>query len=141
MNLPLKDRKELLEERLLTMVLISKEECLAAIDEESLELFSPKVSSLISHLKENGSDLPEDLKGFFDYLSLKAEVESELLKEEVKDDFESCLRSIKVLEMRSKLNEISNSLKIAEDEKNLEKISELTKAATDLTQKINSIKN
>jgi DNA primase len=117
LNLPSKPRKELLEERLLTMVLISKEDCLAAISKEILSLFSPKASKLISHLKGDSPDLSEDLKDFFDYLSLKAEVESELPKEDVKEDFKSCLKSIKVLEMKNKLNEISNSLKIAEDEK------------------------
>ncbi|MFH1036517.1 MAG: DNA primase [Patescibacteria group bacterium] len=140
-NLPQKSRRELLEERLVTMSLISPEDCSAGICEEDLEFFSPQISKLFSCLKNKKNsdedELPEDVRDLFNYLSLKAEVEAGLSKEDIKEEFENCLESIRGLEIKNKLAEISQSLKSAEYEKNPGKISELKEKANKLAQKLN----
>ncbi|MFH1401980.1 MAG: DNA primase [Parcubacteria group bacterium] len=151
-NLPPKTRKDLLEERTMVLTLNSPQDCLCLISEEDLGLFSPKISKLISWLKENPSfakasegkkktDLigfPPELKDLFDCLSLQAEVESEISKEDLKEDFGNCLKNIKSLELKNKLDEISQSLREAEREQDAGKINLLKSKFNELAKKLNT---
>ncbi len=58
------------------------------------------------------------------YLSLKAEVE-ELDLEDAKEEFKNCLREIKILEIKNKLDKFSQDIKKAEEEKDSQKIKKL----------------
>lgn len=142
-NLPQKSRKELLEERLVILLLNSQKPCFDFICEEDYEFFSPKFSQLICHLKKNpkfdNTGLSPELIELLNYLTLKAEVESEITKLGIEEEFQNCLKNIRLLEIKNKLDEISLCLKTAEEEKNTEKINELMGQFNKLAQKLNTI--
>ncbi|MFH1894852.1 MAG: DNA primase [Patescibacteria group bacterium] len=142
-NLPQKTRKELLEERMMVLILNSPQDCLCLISEDDFGLFSPKISRLISGLKENKEEksagFSPELKDLFDYLSLKAEVESEISKEDLKEDFGNCLKNIKSLELKNKLDAISQSLREAEGDQDAEKINLLKNNFNELAKKLNTV--
>ncbi len=118
-----KTRKGLLEERLAVLIIKSSKN-LDLIKEEDFKLFSPQTIEIINFLKNNNIDnVPDKLTDRINYLSLKAEVEDGDIDAE--EEFESCLREIKTLMIKNKLNEISQEIKKAEEEKNFEKVQEL----------------
>jgi hypothetical protein len=140
-NLPQKTRKELLEESLMVLLLKSPEDCLCLISEEDLALFSPKISQLIYGLKNgkkiDNAEFSQELVDLFNLLSLKAEVESELSKDDQKEDFANCFKNIKSLELKNKLDEISQSIREAENRKDLERMDILKKEFNELAKKLN----
>jgi DNA primase len=123
-----KTRKEMLEERIASLVLKSPEN-LGLIDKECLSCFSPQIQRILG-----GQPTPED-EGFVSYLSLKGELEEE---EDIdrQAEIKTCLREIKSLEIRNKLNEIWQNLKKAEEEKNLEETNNLTQEFNQLSNKL-----
>jgi DNA primase len=144
--LPQKSRKELLEERLIALIL-KKPENLNLIDEEKLSSFSSKGKEILLNLKEDIKfpleKLSQQSQEYFNYLSLKSEIEevaetsshlppqaatrpSAIDEETVLDETKFCLKEIQLLEIKTKLNEISKEIKKAEDEKDSEKIKKLT---------------
>lgn len=118
-----KTRKDLLEERLAVLVIKSSKN-LNLINEEILKLFSPQTIEIINFLKNNNIDnVPDKLTDRINYLSLKAEIGEDNI--DIEEEFESCLKEIKTLVIKDKLNEISQEIKKAEEEKNFEKVQEL----------------
>jgi DNA primase len=117
---PQKSRRELLEERLLTLVLKSPQD-LNLITENTLDTFSASIKEVLAKLKNN--QIPDS--PIFNELSLKAEVE-EAEKENILPEIKSCLYEIQSLEMRNKLDKISLEIKKAEEGSDLKKIEELT---------------
>ena len=142
-NLAPKSRKDMLEERLMVGLLKCPEDLSCFILEEDLKILSSKISQLVQQLKSGQkievATLSKETAELFDYLSLKAEVEQEISDDDLKGDFESCLKSIRCLELKHKLDEISMSLKAAEGENNNKKINELTLEFNKLAQKLNTI--
>jgi len=140
--LPQKSRKELLEERLLTLIL-KKPENLNLIEDalEGYSLFhlSQKGEEILSNLKKDLNFSPQNLSqeagNYFDYLGLKSEIE-EIEESEILPEIKLCLREIQSLEVKNKLNDISKEIKKAEEEKDLEKIKELSKAFNQLSKEI-----
>ena len=143
---PLKSRKELLEERIITLILKSPQN-LNLIEKNFLPYFSPEIQEILTKLekKENPNSeffsYPSAAKGeeethLFDYLSLKAEVE-EIEEKDIEPEIKICLKEIQSLEIKNKLDELSKEIKKAEEEKNSKKIEELTqefnKLATELS--------
>ncbi len=115
--LPQKSRRELLEERLMTLMLKSPEN-LNLIAKEDLALFSPQMRQVISYIKEGIlQDEPNspELTALVNRLSLKAEIDEEEI--DVKKEFENCLKEIRLLEIKGKLDKISRNIKKAEEEK------------------------
>jgi len=105
--------------------LICKSQPLAdSISKEDLDFCSSDISQIISCLK-NKSKIPAGLSDLFNYLSLKADIEPEI--EEIKEEFNNCLREIKSLRIKKKLNNISQEIKEAEEEKDLKKSEKLIK--------------
>ncbi len=141
-NLPQKTRKELIEERLMVLILNSPQDCLRLISEEDFTLFSPQISQLVSALKKNQkidiSGFSQELVDLFDCLSLKAEVESGISKEDLREDFGNCLKNIKSLELKNKLDKISQSLREAERNEDAEKINSLKNKFNELAKKLNT---
>jgi DNA primase len=140
-SLPQKTRKELLEERLMVLTLNSPEDCLALILEEDLALFSPNISQLISGLKNgkkiDNTEFSQELMDLFNLLSLQAEVESAISKDDLKEDFANCFKNIKSLELKNKREQISQSLREAENLKDSEKVDVLKKEFNESVKKIN----
>ena len=131
-NLPHKSRKELLEERLIIMILKSPEN-LNLISEDKLNYFSLQSQEVLIKLFKDKQALPSS--EFFNYLSLKAELE-EVEEKDILPETQFCLKEIQSIEIKNKLDQISRDLKRAEGEKDLKKMEELTqefhKLATEL---------
>ena len=127
---PQKSRKERLEERLITLVLKSPEN-FSLIPEEDFKFFSPKISETFSYFKKEIDNLdkiklPLELADLIDYLFLKSEVEG-IPEQNLEKELKTCLKEIKTLEIRNRLNQLSQEIRKAEDEKKLSEIQELIK--------------
>jgi len=133
MNLPPKSRKELLEERLITLIL-KRPENLNSIEGTKISYFSPKGKEILLNLK-NPENLSGETKDFFNYLALKSEVE-DIDEKEIEPEIKFSLKEIQSLEIKTKLNEISKEIKKAEEEKNFEKIKKLTQEFSQYAKEI-----
>ncbi|MBU0476451.1 DNA primase [Patescibacteria group bacterium] len=111
-----KTRKELLEERLVILILKSQEN-LNFLAKEDFNLFSFQIVQILNHFKEDGSqsELPAELTGLLNYFSLKSEVEN--FEDDIEKEFKGCLEAIRALEVKNKLGQISSKIKRAEQEK------------------------
>ncbi len=128
---PQKSRRELLEERLLTLIIKSREH-LNLVNENDLSHFSVPFKEILVKLKENQTPNSE----MFNYLSLKAEIDlntygagaevEKIEKENILSEIKFCLQQIRSLETKGKLDQISLQIKKAEGEADFKKIAELT---------------
>ena len=127
-NLPQKSRRELLEERLMVIVLKSGNKKINLVEEEKISHFSPETQEILTNLKKDPNFSPEKLspevQNYFSYLSLKAEVE-EIEEKDIEPEIKICLKEIQSLEIKNKLDELSKEIKKAEEEKNFKKIEKL----------------
>ncbi len=128
-----KSRKELLEERLLTMIL--KSENLNLIKEDKIPFFSLRGQEILTNLRKNLKKFSPEAEEYFNYLSLKAEVE-EIDQKEILPEIQFCLKEIQSLEIKNRLEQISQELKKAEGEKDLEKIKRLIQEFNQLTKEM-----
>jgi len=124
-NLPQKSRRDLLEERLLTMVLKNPQN-IELVEENLFSFFSPQSREVLEKLKKKESSELE----FFNYLCLKAEIE-ELEEKEVLSEIEFCLKEIQFLDAKSKMGEISKEIKKSEEEKDGKKTGDLVQKFKD----------
>jgi len=115
-------RKELLQERLVTLTLKFPQH-VNSVDDSS--------KAMITDLKSRAADNEE----FFNYLSLKAEVE-ELEEKQILPEIQLCLREIQSIEIKEKLDEISKDIKKAEKDQDFQRVEELTKSFNKLTKEI-----
>jgi len=138
-NLPQKSRRELLEERLMVIVLKSGNKNLNLIEEEKNSYFSLKTQEILTNLKKDPNFSPEKLspevQNYFNYLSLEAEVE-EIEEKDIEPEIKTCLKEIQSLEIKNKLDELSKKIKKAEEEKNSKKIEELTQEFNQLATEL-----
>ena len=122
-----KSRKELLEEYLIVLVLKSPK-VLGLIEKKDFNFLSLQTAQLVNLLKENGTDFknnfPAEQKDLLNFLSLKAEVEE--MDGDIAEEFKNCLREIKRLIIKDKLDRICQEIKKAEEEKDFKKVQELT---------------
>lgn len=149
-DLPPKSRKELLEERIL-MLLLKKPQNLDLIGNdvilevsENIPCFSKKSLEIITNLKKELNfpleNLSPEALNFFNYVSLKSEIE-EIEEKELQKEVNFCIREIKSLEIKNKLSELSKEMRKAEEEKNslkaqklLEEFSSYSKSLRDLEE-------
>lgn len=117
---PPKSRKELLEERLLTLILKSP---------QHLNLVGEKDREALINLKNNAANNEE----YFNYLSLKAEIE-QFEEREILPEIQFCLREIQSLEIKNRLDRISQEIKKAESEKDSEKTKKLIQEFNQLSK-------
>jgi len=75
----------------------------------------------LNKLRENQTPDSE----LFNYLSLKADIE-EIEEKDILPEIQFCLKELSSLEIKKKLDQISQEIKKAEKEKDLEKIEKLT---------------
>jgi len=126
-NLPQKSRRELLEERLLIIILKAPQN-LNLIEENKFCDFSPKARTILTNLKKgkdsHSKKMSPEVEDYFNYLSLKAEIE-EIEEKDIKPEIQLCLKEIQSLEIKNKLGEISQGIKKAEEEKDSPKIKKL----------------
>ena len=142
-SLPPKSRRELLEERLVILILKAPQN-METIKEEELNRLSPQIREILLKLKKNKKiesdffNYPNAVKSgeeinLFDYLALKAEVE-EIEEKEISPEIQCCLKEILVIEIKDKLDQISQEIKTAEEEKNWKRVEELTKEFNELAK-------
>jgi len=129
-NLPQKSRRDMLEERLLTMIL-KNPQSIESIEERLFSLFSAQSREVLEKLKKK--ETPES--EFFNYLCLKAEVE-EMEEKEILSEIEFCLKEIQFLDAKSKMGEMSKEIKKAEEENDGKKTGDLVQKFKD---KINEL--
>jgi len=120
-ELPIKSRKELLEERIVILLLKSPKS-MEFIDKDSLEELSPQIKEIVLKLKEN-KEIDSEL---FNQLFLMSEIE-EMEEKDIEPEIKYCLSEIKLIETKEELGQISQDIKSAEQEKDWEKVGELTK--------------
>jgi len=128
-SLPPKSRKELLGERLLTLILKTGNKNLNLIDEKENSYFSQKTQEILMNLKKDKNFPTEKLSpetiDYFNYLALKAEIE-EIEEKDIEPEIKYCLKEIQHLGVKNKLDQISQEIKKAEEEKDSKKIEKLT---------------
>lgn len=124
-NLPPKTRRELLEESLV-MLIFKNPQNIEFLEKEMISCFSPEIQEILSQLRKKEMPASE----FFNYLSLKAEIE-ETEEKDVIPEIKNCLREIKCLDIKNKLDRISKEIKKAEEEKDEKKAQELTQIFKD----------
>jgi len=138
-NLPQKSRKELLEERLILLIL-KKPENINLIEDTPegypISYLSLKGKEILLNLKKRRElkqdsvqvkdlNLSPETQDYFDYLALKSEIE-EIEEKAIPEEIKLCLKEIQSLEIKNKLNALTKEIKKAEEEKNFEKIKKLT---------------
>jgi len=141
-NLEKKSRKEMLEERLLALILKSPT-LTSFIDEKELKLFSPKSKEIALNIKNNPNlnfqeNFSPELSDFLNYLFLKTEVE---LDEEIDlgEETETCLREICLLGTKSKLEDAAQLIKKAEEERDWERVGSLTGEFNNLIRELDDL--
>lgn len=130
-----KTRKHLLEERLMSLIL-KQPQNLDIIDKEVISCLSSRSKEIINNFGDQ-KNLSPKAQSFISYLALKADIEK-IEKEKIVPEIEFCLKEIKCLEVKNKLNEISLTLKRAEEKKDAEKIKELTEEFNQWAKKIST---
>jgi len=117
----LKTRKELLEERLI-FLLIKFPENVSLVSQDDFSLFSLETVSIIDYFKNN-TRLNSELENKVSYLSLKAEIEEE--ETNPTEEFKCCFKEIKSLSLKDKLAQICKDIRLAEQAKDSQKVKEL----------------
>ena len=138
--LPQKSRKELLEERLATLVIKSPKTAADSIDYRVIDLIgNSEIKEILRELKKNPSiDLEKtdiSRSNVFNTLFLKAEIE-EIEEKDIIPEIESCQKEIKSLEIKNKLDKISQDIKKAEEEKDIKKLNDLTQKFKDIASEL-----
>jgi DNA primase len=126
-----KSRKELLQEQLVVLLLKSPDK-FSLISKEDLNFFSPQISQIISFLKENDVQkleqkkisFPPELDYLIKYLMLKSEIEQTPLQD-LDKEIKFCLREIKILNIKDRLNQLSQEIQKAETDRDFKKVQEL----------------
>jgi DNA primase len=120
-----KNRKKILEERILTLILKSPQQ-IEILEKEIISFFSDSTQEALIQIKEKGSNFgKQELNLFLNHLFLKAEIE-EIEEENILLEIQSCLKEIQLLNIKDKLDKISKNIKKAESEKNFKEIEKLT---------------
>jgi DNA primase len=127
MNIPVKTRKELLEERLIELFLKYPAQ-LGTLPEEKLSSFSPQGREMVLKLKANPNlnekDLDPDLASWFNTIALISEVE-EIEEKDAIEDIGYCLREVDSLELKNRLSEMSKEMRRAQLDKDPKRAEEL----------------
>ncbi len=134
-KVPVKSRKELLEEGLIVCALRSKS-LLDSVNEKDFEFLSSQACQIISCLREK-KEIPSELSDIFDYLALKADIDKEEDEEDIEEEWLNCLKEIKSLVIKEKLDKISQDIKTAELDKDSEKSKKLIEEFSNLAKQLN----
>lgn len=127
---PQKTRKDLLEERL-SVLTIKSPKAFDLLTQEDFQVLSQQICRCLNFFKQNNTGakaaLSPELNSLVDLVSLRAEVEDFGGEKEIEKEFKHCLKEIKTLVIKAKLDKIAKEIKKTEGEKNLEKVQELIK--------------
>lgn len=116
------ERKDMLEEYL-SLLAIKSPGLLNLVKEEDSRFFSPRFIEIANCIKTG--EIKEELKSFIDCLSLKADVMEEGGGFDIEQEFNSCFKRIKEIEVKNTLDNICMKIKESEAEKDAEKTQKL----------------
>lgn len=138
--IPKKTRKELLEERAISLILQKPQG--ADLADNYSPYFSSKMRTILIGLKKNPAvnfqeALPEHAD-FLDYLAFGAEIEK---AEKPEEELQICLNEMEELEIKNRLDQISNEIKMAEGEKDSNRVQELIQEFNQLASKLNNCRD
>lgn len=133
-----KTRRERLEQRILSLVLKSPKNVFL-LDKEYLPFFSAQTREILKNFEKDPrffekQDAPEDLKDFLNELCFQAEIEEGT---DLKKEIQTCCLEIKTMQIKNKLEGISQKIKKAEKENNKEEVGSLTQEFNALCFKLN----
>jgi len=136
-----KNRQQLLEEKILSLVLKNPEN-LKFLDKNSISFFSPNIKTIFTSLKKESDEKNKEkilakieeenkeIKEILAKVSLLAEVKNELIPEkgevDLSQEIEICLRELKKIVLKERLKIISTKIQEAEEKKEEERIKNLT---------------
>jgi len=110
-----KNRKDLLEGRLLVLLVKNPQSC-QSLASEDLACLSREFSDIIGFLKEKKGSPPPEIKEKIDYLNMKGDAEGEIVDAE--KELSGCLHEIRVLRIKEDLSRLSEKIKEAEENGN-----------------------
>jgi len=120
-------RKDMLEEYLLAL-LVACPQGINLIGADDLKIFSSHFTEIIDYIKKSSqgdNSPPEALKEKINYISLRADLIKEELGLETDKELKCCLKEIKKLGIKDKMEEINRQMKQAEDQNDSEKTRKL----------------
>ncbi len=129
-----KSRKDLLEERFLIVGLKSPDD-FKNISKEDRSLLSKESQEIMDlFIKPLEEEIPPAIKEKIDYFSMKAEIDDSVI--DPKEELSNCLREIRMLALKKKLNDISKGIKEAEGNGNHTRAEELGVEFSSLCQQL-----
>jgi len=131
-----KSREEMLEERLLTLILKSKDN-LKYLDEDIFDFLSQKGKDIIMFLKGR-KEMEENTKEYFNILSLRAEVE-EIGDDKIPSEIKFCAKELKIIQLKRELEELVKEIKKSEENKDFSRVSLLMERVNQISKKLREI--
>jgi len=129
-----KSRKELLEEKILSLCIKNKS-LVSELKKEDVSLLREEVANAFSHLKGEDVSLKDEEKELLDHLSFFPEAEGI----DPGKELARCTRELKKEDLKEKRREIEKEIKEAEKEGDEEKGEELLKKYRDYSKEIQSL--
>jgi DNA primase len=136
-RVPSKSRREMLEEKLISLA-IKQKELINSVDEEIVSFMSPPAKEILSYLKGKEKELSAGARDLFAVCQLRAELE-ELEKEMDFKEWRICVLDLKKIGMQEKLKEIAEKIKEAETKKEEKELEELKKEFAFFSQKLSQL--
>jgi len=158
-NIQTRSRKDLLEERIASLVLKYPQH-LSLIDKKYFSYFSTDFQKILNYLKQNldsghippkfslkiwaGKGLPQKLINFLNDLSFASEVDYNPLEEQFngedlpnpEEEIKICLGETENLEIKNELDQISKQIKTAEETHDFKKVESLIQKFNSLSQRL-----
>jgi len=158
-NIQTRSRKDLLEERIASLVLKYPQH-LSLIDKKYFSYFSIDFQKILNYLKQNldsghippkfslkiwaGKGLPQKLINFLNDLSFASEVDYNPLEEQFngedlpnpEEEIKICLGETENLEIKNELDQISKQIKTAEETHDFKKVESLIQKFNSLSQRL-----
>ena len=136
-----KSRKQMLEERILSLVLKSPQN-LSLVNQAHFSLFSNQTKAIFTDFRKEPNlfinrNVSPEVKDFLNELCFRAEMGEEEV--DVEEDIETCLREMQSLCSREELDRISQEIKKAEQEKDSQKVNSLTGEFHKLFKELNNL--
>ncbi len=148
-----KTRKKLIEEKVISLIL-KNPDYISLISEAQFVLFSEKIQHFLREINKvvagreplKEGEIANDLKIIFDSETLDAELKNFMaaltlrgegeFEEDGKEEIELCLLHLKNIELKNKLNKVSEDIKKAENEKDSQKVNQLIEEFNTLTKEL-----
>ncbi|MEA3293193.1 MAG: DNA primase [Patescibacteria group bacterium] len=126
---PIKSRKEMLEQRVISLILNFPEK-INLVEDDYFQYFSQKARDILADFKKDPNPEKKDLKEM-NYLFINnGEYEENI---DVEEEINVCLSDIKQGVIKKELDEISLEIKKNEDEKKIKKVDDLIQKFNQLT--------